>query len=208
MAGPQHFIERFASRKRQRPCCRCRCLLARAMLCNACGTFRFQDCQDVDWRDRVRATLRPRVSVIESHCRFMTTMDFNIESEDFESGEIARAYAVQEALQTAFDSAYQQADEQQLHADVISYTVDSCMQSCVSLLEMTFVSREIQPLDPDPLTETSWQPDPEAQPCAPDTWMRGVIQVRQPQRQPSVSTTGAYIWFIASLAKRYLSAPA
>jgi len=138
----------------------------------------------------------------------MTTMDINIESEDFESGEIARAYAVQEALQTAFDSAYQQADEQQLHADVISYTVDSCMQSCVSLLEMTFVSREIQPLDPDPLTETSWQPDPEAQPCAPDTWMRGVIQVRQPQRQPSVSTTGAYIWLTASLSKPYLSAPA
>ncbi|DBA83270.1 TPA: hypothetical protein ACH3X2_006773 [Trebouxia sp. C0005] len=115
-------------------------------------------------------------------------MDINIESEEFESGEIARAYAVQEALQTAVDSAYQQADERQLHADVISYTVESCMQSCVSLLEMTFVSRE--PLDPDLLTETSWQPDPEAQPCAPDTWMRGVIQVRQPQRQPSVSTTG------------------
>ncbi|DBA74158.1 hypothetical protein WJX77_012011 [Trebouxia sp. C0004] len=120
----------------------------------------------------------------------MTTMDINVESEDFESGEIARSYAVQEALQTAFDSAYQQADERQLHADVVGYTVDSCMKSCVSLLEMTFVSRERQPLDPDPLTETSWQPDPEAQPCAPDTWMRGVIQVRQPQRQPIVSTTG------------------
>ncbi len=124
--------------------------------------------------------------------RLCYLMDLNIESEDFESGEIARAYAVQDALQTAFDSAYQQADEQQLHDDIITRTVESCMQSCVSLLEMTFVARERQPLDPDPLTESSWQPDTEAQPCAPDTWMRGVIQIRQPQHlQSSASTSGA-----------------
>ena len=119
-------------------------------------------------------------------------MDFNIESEDFESGEIARAYAVQEALHTAFDKAYTQADERQLHTDVVAYTVETCMQSCVSLLEMTFVARERQPLDPNPLLQSSWQPDAEPQPCAADTWMRGVIQVRQPQqRQLSATTTGA-----------------
>ena len=118
-------------------------------------------------------------------------MELNIEAEDFESGEIARQYAVQEALQAALDSAYQQADERQLHAEVLAYTVDTCMQNCVSLLEMTFVTRETQPLDPDPLTEPSWQPDAEAAPCAPDTWMRGVIQVKQPQpRRLSTSSMG------------------
>lgn len=126
-------------------------------------------------------------------------MDLNIESEEFESGEIGRAYAVQEALQAAFDSAYQEADERQLHTDIVSYTVDSCMQSCVSLLEMTFVARESHPLDPEPLTESSWQPDTEAQPCAPDTWMRGVIQLKQPQqRQLGPTVTGLRTRLVAS----------
>ena len=49
-------------------------------------------------------------------------MDFNIESTDFESGEIAREYAIQEALLTALDVAEQQADERQLHRDVVSHT--------------------------------------------------------------------------------------
>ena len=115
-------------------------------------------------------------------------MELNIESEDFEAGEIARAYAVQEALQSALDAAYQQADERQLHAEVLAYTVESCMQNCVSLLELTFVARESQPLDPDPLTEASWQSDVEAAPCAPDTWMRGVIRVKQPEARRT--TTG------------------
>ena len=118
-------------------------------------------------------------------------MDLNIESDEFESGEIAREYAIQEALLEAFDRAEQQADERQLYRDVVSHTVTSCMQSCVSLLEMTFVTREAQPLQPDPLSGSSWQPDAEPLPCAPDTWMRGVIQIRQPQqRQLSSMTTG------------------
>lgn len=124
-------------------------------------------------------------------------MDFNIESTDFEAGEIAREYAIQEALLTALDVAEQQADERQLHRDVVSHTVECCMQSCVSLVEMTFVTRERQPLDPDPLSEDSWQPDVEAPPCAPDTWMRGVIQIRKPQQvQLIFSTTGGHPGFL------------
>ena len=118
-------------------------------------------------------------------------MDLDIESDEFESGEIAREYAIQEALLTALDRAEQQADARELYRDVVDHTVSSCMQSCVSLLEMTFVTREAQPLQPDPLSESSWQPDAEPLPCAPDTWMRGVIQMKQPQqRQLSSVTTG------------------
>ena len=124
-------------------------------------------------------------------------MDFNIESNDFESGEIAREYAIQEALLTALDRAEQQADERQLHRDVVSHTVESCMQSCLSLVEMTFVTREGQPLDPDPLSENSWKSDVEAPPCAPDTWMRGVIQVKKPQQiQLSSAITGEHQSFL------------
>ena len=120
-------------------------------------------------------------------------MDLNIDSNDFELGEIAREYAIQEALLTALDRAEQQADEQQLYRDVISHTVECCMQSCASLVEMTFVTREAQPLDPDPLSENSWQPDTEASPCAPDTWMRGVIQIKKPQPvQLSSTLTGEH----------------
>lgn len=120
-------------------------------------------------------------------------MDVNIDSNDFESGEIAREYAIQEALLIALDRAEQQADEQQLYRDVISHTVECCMQSCASLVEMTFVTREAQPLDPDPLSESSWHPDAEASPCAPDTWMRGVIQIKKPQPvQLSSTLTGEH----------------
>ena len=124
-------------------------------------------------------------------------MDFNIESTDFESGEIAREYAVQEALLTALDRAEQQADELQLHRDVISHTVECCMQSCLSLVEMTFVTRERQPLDPDPLSENSWQPDVEAPPCAPDTWMRGVVQIKKPKQiQLNSAIPGEHLSFL------------
>ena len=127
-------------------------------------------------------------------------MDFNIESDDFESGEIAREYAVQEAFLSAFDRAEQQTDERQLHRDVVSHTIESCMQSCVSLLEMTFVAREAQPLQPDPLSENSWQPDAEPRPCAPDTWMRGVIQIGKPQqRQLSSLAAGKGASLLTSL---------
>lgn len=120
-------------------------------------------------------------------------MEVNIDSNDFESGEIAREYAIQEALLIALDRAEQQADEQQLYRDVIRHTVECCMQSCASLVEMTFVTREMQPLDPDPLSEHSWHPDAEASPCAPDTWMRGVIQIKKPQPvQLSSTLTGEH----------------
>lgn len=137
-------------------------------------------------------------------------MELNIESDEFEAGEIAREYAVQEALLTALDRADEQIYELQLHRDVVSHTVECCMQSCTALVEMTFVSRETHPLDPDPLAESSWQPDIEPLPCAPDTWMRGVIQVKKPQqRQTSSISTGAHYrcysasllqmrWFIGS----------
>lgn len=135
------------------------------------------------------------------HCH---AMDINIESDDFESGEIAREYAVQEALSAALDRAEQQTDERQLHRDVVSHTVECCMQSCVSVVEMTFVTREPQPLDPDPLSESSWQPDTEAPPCAPDTWMRGVIQIRKPQQRQtsSVSTGRHHLYQLSILAAK------
>ena len=112
-------------------------------------------------------------------------MDINIEADDFETGEIAREYIVQEVLQTAFDRAYAQLDEQKLQQDIANYTVTTCMGSCIALLEMTFVSREAQPLEPDPLSEASWQAEEQPQPCAQDTWMRGVVPKRWNQQRAS-----------------------
>ena len=114
-------------------------------------------------------------------------MDVNIEADDFDTGEIAREYVVQEVLQTAFDRAYAQLEEKQLHQEIVEFTVNSCFNSCMALLELTFVSREAQPLDPEPLSEASWQLEEQPQPCAQDTWMRGVVPKRWNQQRQAVA---------------------
>ena len=97
--------------------------------------------------------------------------------EDSQSGEIERQYLVQDLLTEALDAAWQSILERELYRQVQQCVVEQCLAASMAAIEMAHVNREPEPADP--ATTSSWQPNQQPAPCLPDTWMRGVVQVRQ-----------------------------
>ena len=97
--------------------------------------------------------------------------------DDSQSGEIERQYLVQDLLTEALDAAWQSILERELYSQVQQCVLEQCLAASMAAIEMAHVNREPEPADP--ATTSSWQPNQQPAPCLPDTWMRGVVQVRQ-----------------------------
>ena len=94
-----------------------------------------------------------------------------------DSGEIERHFVVQDLLTEALNAAWQSILERELCRQVQQCVIEQCLAASMAAIEMAHVNREPEPADP--ATTSSWQPNQQPAPCLPDTWMRGVVQVRQ-----------------------------
>ena len=97
--------------------------------------------------------------------------------DDSQSGEIERQYLVQDLLTEVLHAAWQSILERELNRQVQQCVVEQCLAASMAAIEMAHANREPEPADP--ATTSSWQPKQQPAPCLPDTWMRGVVQVRQ-----------------------------
>ena len=97
--------------------------------------------------------------------------------DDSQSGEIERQFLVQDLLTEALDAAWQSILERELYRQVQQCVVEQCLAASMAAIGMAHVNREPEPADP--ATTSSWQPNQQPAPCLADSWMRGVVQVRQ-----------------------------
>jgi len=59
---------------------------------------------------------------------------------------------------------------------VLEHTVDSTIEAALSTIDTLFVARESEvAVTPTSLMHSSWEPDPEPEPCSMDTWLRAAI---------------------------------
>lgn len=99
-------------------------------------------------------------------------MDIDIESPDFDTGEIERNFAIQDAVRqlTRRLNSHIEASESRRQAE--SLVADAVIASSLCVVEMAFIQRQ-ETAEVMQLSSPSWQPDREPEPSVLDTWVRG-----------------------------------
>lgn len=120
----------------------------------------------------------------------------DFEGPDFDSANIVQEDARIDALEVAFD---RQRHVQQLQAfeqRVLSYAVDTCLNSCLDSLDLLYIPREANPISDVAVAHDSWRQEAEPEPCSRDSWLRGAIpettalpRVQSTSTQLSVTNT-------------------
>lgn len=115
----------------------------------------------------------------------------DFEAPDYDSPDVILEDARIDAIEQDVDLQKHAAEIRAFEQQVLSYAVTSCLDSCLSCLDLLYVTREANPISDIAVAHDSWRQEAEPEPCSRDSWLRGAIpETSAPARasiQPALS---------------------
>ncbi|KAG2486760.1 hypothetical protein HYH03_014559 [Edaphochlamys debaryana] len=81
--------------------------------------------------------------------------------------------------------------EHRAHKREVADAVDSCLATCLEVIDMQYPAREDNPVSAVSLEHNSWEPEAPPDPCTLDSWLRSALPEAQP---PAASSSGRESW--------------
>lgn len=105
----------------------------------------------------------------------------DFEAPDYDWFDVARETAVQDGVEGILDNVNEHIDLVETQRDLLTTAVDECMTSCLMAVDMLYVPRDEAGVSSISISNKSWEPDIEPQPCEADAWLRCAVPALYPR---------------------------